>query len=96
MVAYCFSVCWFLTYILPQSLWPLVLMVWFTNSLTDGVTVTEDVLTESKRDRDATPVEELIERMESDKVEGMDDRMSDSSEDSMIIKDEPKGTQPAY
>ena len=89
---------WFVTDLIPCVSRLLgFLTVWFTNSLTDGVTVTEDVLTESKRDRDATPVEELIERMESDKVHGMDDRrMSDSSEDSMIIKDEPKGTRPYY
>lgn len=37
------------------------------------------------------PVEELIESMTSSKVEGMDDRLSESSEDSMIVRDDPKG-----
>ena len=36
------------------------------------------------------PVEELIESMTSSKVEGMDDRLSESSEDSMIVREDTK------
>ena len=45
--------------------------------------------------RPAAAVEELIESMESDVVHGMDDRVSissESSEDSMIVRDDEQGT----
>ena len=42
---------------------------------------------------DPVPVEEMIEHMEASEVHGMDDRVSLSSEDSMIVRDDEKGSR---
>lgn len=44
------------------------------------------------REQVEEPVQELITSTESEVVHGMDDRVSLSSEDSMIVKDDVKGT----
>ena len=63
-----------------------------TNCISEQPPVEEEFLTETEKRQEQAPIEELIERVESSKVEGMDDRLSESSEDSMIVREEPKGS----
>ena len=50
--------------------------------------VVEDTLFRESKSRDPVPIDDLIQKVSGTEVEGMDDRVSLSSDDSMIIHDE--------
>ena len=50
--------------------------------------VVEDTLFMESKSHDPVPIHDLIQKVSGSEVEGMDDRVSLSSDDSMIIHDE--------
>ena len=60
--------------------------------MVSGDAISEDEIQRSQRDDRAVAIEELIESVEGQEVHGMDDRVSLSSEDSMVIHEPHKGT----